>query len=79
MEIKRDVYLEQFKIRKDNGMIKIITGKCVNIGRHRTKGEVKQQSTIMFTKDNNPQRAEVLLILATPISMRRLLKPRSII
>ncbi len=39
MEIKRDVYLEQFKIRKDNGMIKIITGKCVNIGRHRTKGE----------------------------------------
>ena len=28
MEIKRDVYLEQFKIRKDNGMIKIITGKC---------------------------------------------------
>lgn len=25
MEIKRDVYLEQFKIRKDNGMIKIIT------------------------------------------------------
>ena len=36
MEIKRDVYLEQFKIRKDNGMIKIITGKC---GRHRTKGE----------------------------------------
>ena len=39
MEIKRDGYLEQFKIRKDNGMIKIITGKCVNIGRHRTKGE----------------------------------------
>lgn len=26
MEIKRDVYLEQLKIRKDNGMIKIITG-----------------------------------------------------
>ncbi len=26
MEIRRDVYLEQLKIRKDNGMIKIITG-----------------------------------------------------
>lgn len=26
MEIKRDVYLEQLRIRKDNGMIKIITG-----------------------------------------------------
>ena len=26
MEIKRDVYIEQLKIRKDNGMIKIITG-----------------------------------------------------
>ena len=26
MEIKRDSYLEQIKIRKDNGMIKIITG-----------------------------------------------------
>ena len=26
MEIKRDIYLEQLKIRKDNGMIKIITG-----------------------------------------------------
>ena len=26
MEIKRDLYLEQLKIRKDNGMIKIITG-----------------------------------------------------
>ena len=26
MEIKRDFYLEQLKIRKDNGMIKIITG-----------------------------------------------------
>ncbi|MDD6082406.1 MAG: ATP-binding protein [Oscillospiraceae bacterium] len=26
MEIKRDSYLEQLKIRKDNGMIKIITG-----------------------------------------------------
>ncbi|MCM1126890.1 MAG: AAA family ATPase, partial [Lachnospiraceae bacterium] len=26
MEIKRDYYLEQLKIRKDNGMIKIITG-----------------------------------------------------
>ena len=26
MEIKRDVYLEQLKIRKDNGMVKIITG-----------------------------------------------------
>ena len=26
MEIKRDAYLEQLKIRKDNGMIKIITG-----------------------------------------------------
>ena len=25
MEIKRDVYLEQLKIRKDNVMIKIIT------------------------------------------------------
>ena len=25
MEIKRDSYLEQLKIRKDNGMIKIIT------------------------------------------------------
>ena len=24
MEIKRDAYLEQLKIRKDNGMIKII-------------------------------------------------------
>ena len=31
MEIKRDSYLEQLKIRKDNGMIKIITGirRCV--------------------------------------------------
>lgn len=26
MEIKRDSYLEQLKIRKNNGMIKIITG-----------------------------------------------------
>ena len=26
MEIKRDSYLEQLKIREDNGMIKIITG-----------------------------------------------------
>ena len=26
MEIQRDSYLEQLKIRKDNGMIKIITG-----------------------------------------------------
>lgn len=26
MEIKRDIYLEQLKIRKNNGMIKIITG-----------------------------------------------------
>ena len=26
VEIKRDSYLEQLKIRKDNGMIKIITG-----------------------------------------------------
>ena len=26
MEIKRDLYLDQLKIRKDNGMIKIITG-----------------------------------------------------
>ena len=26
MEIKRDSYLEHLKIRKDNGMIKIITG-----------------------------------------------------
>ncbi len=26
MKIKRDSYLEQLKIRKDNGMIKIITG-----------------------------------------------------
>ena len=26
MEIKRDVYLEQLKLKKDNGMIKIITG-----------------------------------------------------
>ena len=32
MEIKRDAYLEQLKIRKDNGMIKIITGirRCGN-------------------------------------------------
>ena len=80
MEIKRDVYLEQFKIRKDNGMIKIITGKCVNIGRHRTKGEDEAaEYNYCLRKDNNPQRAEMVLILATPISMRRLLKPRSII
>lgn len=26
MEIKRDTYLDQLKIRKDNGMVKIITG-----------------------------------------------------
>ena len=78
MEIKRDVYLEQFKIRKDNGMIKIITGKCVNIGRHRTKGE-DEAAEYWCCEDNNPQRAEMVLILATPISMRRLLKPRSII
>ena len=26
MEIKREAYLEQLKIRKDNGMIKVITG-----------------------------------------------------
>ena len=26
MKIKRDSYLEQLKIRKDNGMIKIIMG-----------------------------------------------------
>ncbi len=26
MEIRRDMYLEQLKIRKDNGMIKVITG-----------------------------------------------------
>lgn len=26
MEIKRDAYLEKLKIRKNNGMIKVITG-----------------------------------------------------
>lgn len=26
METKRDAYLEQLKVRKDNGMIRIITG-----------------------------------------------------
>lgn len=26
MEIKREAYLEQLEIRKDNGMIKVITG-----------------------------------------------------
>jgi hypothetical protein len=26
VKIKRDAYLEQLKIRKDNGMIKIVTG-----------------------------------------------------
>ena len=26
MQIKRDLYLEQLKIRRDNGMIKVITG-----------------------------------------------------
>ena len=29
MEIKRDAYLEQLKIRKDNGMIKIITAYAI--------------------------------------------------
>lgn len=29
MEIKRDSYLEQLKIQKDNGMIKIITGHAL--------------------------------------------------
>ena len=33
MEIKRDAYLEQLKIRKDNGMIKIITG-IRRVGNH---------------------------------------------
>ena len=37
MEIKRDADLEQLKIRKDNGMIKIITGECVNIGLNQEK------------------------------------------
>ena len=26
MEIKRDAYLQQLTLRKDNGMIKVITG-----------------------------------------------------
>ena len=26
MEIQRDAYIEQLKMRKDNGMIKVITG-----------------------------------------------------
>jgi len=31
MEIKRDSYLQQLTLRKDNGMIKVITGirRCV--------------------------------------------------
>ena len=37
MEIKRNSYLEQIKIRKDNGMIKVITGECVNIGLNQEK------------------------------------------
>ena len=37
MEIKRDSYLEQLKIRKDNGMIKIFTGACVKIGLNQEK------------------------------------------
>ena len=37
MEIKRDSYLEQLKIRKDNGMIKIITGAHVKIGLNQEK------------------------------------------
>lgn len=37
MEIKRDSYLKQLKIRKDNGMIKIITGAHVKIGLNQEK------------------------------------------
>lgn len=37
MEIKRDAYLEQLKLRKDNGMIKIITGAYVKIGLNQEK------------------------------------------
>ena len=37
MEIKRDIYLEQLKIRKNNGMIKIITGAYVKIGLNQEK------------------------------------------
>ena len=37
MEIKRDSYLKQSKIRKDNGMIKIITGAHVKIGLNQEK------------------------------------------
>ena len=37
MEIKRDGYLEQLKVRKDNGMIKIITRACVKIGLNQEK------------------------------------------
>ena len=37
MEITRDSYLKQLKIRKDNGMIKIITGAHVKIGLNQEK------------------------------------------
>ena len=42
MEIKRDSYLEQLKIRKDNGMIKIITGirRCGKCYIHTENGKL---------------------------------------
>lgn len=36
-EIKRDYYLEQLIKRKENGLIKIVTGECVNIGLNQEK------------------------------------------
>ena len=37
MEIKRDAYLQQLTLRKDNGMIKVITGDYVKIGLNQEK------------------------------------------
>lgn len=60
MEIKRDAYLEQLKIRQDNGMIKIITGirRCgksyllfVLFKNHLLKSGIESDHIIEITLD----------------------------
>lgn len=60
MEIKRNAYLEQLKIRKDNGMVKIITGirRCgksyllfVLFKKHLLESGIKSDHIIEITLD----------------------------
>jgi hypothetical protein len=37
MEIRRDYYLDKLIKRKNNGLIKVITGACVKIGLNQEK------------------------------------------